>query len=424
MSFLTPFMLFGALAAGIPIAIHLFFRSRYRTVPWAAMKFLLTSVEQTSRRLKFQELLLLLLRVCVLLMLALAFARPISSVVRGAGRGDAVDAVFVFDTSFSMGANDGDNKTRLKRAQEEAIKIIDELPTHSTVQIITCAGNHKDKLGPHSPANLDQAKKIIEDLEITHLTTDLYLGVSEAQGVLTRGQASNKELYLFSDMQKTGFEQQGGELKRTLQEIREKAVVHLVRCGTRTPKNVAIVGITPQSGVPRPGERVGFAILVRNTGTEAVENLTVSLAVDGDEKNRETQLLPKLPRGETYAVTLYGKLEKAGLRTLTAKVQSDDLEADNRFDQVVPVRDQVNILVVDGNFSEFDPEKASSFHLMHSLLPVRDADRATYKYNPRVVPARLASPALLKGPDVCILVNCSLQAKAGLACRDAAGRLR
>src|SRR5580658_6722991 len=112
MSFLTPFMLFGILAAGIPVAIHLFFRSRYRTVPWAAMKFLLTSVEQTSRRLKFQELLLLLLRMTVLAVLAFAFARPISSVVRGAGRGDAVDAVFVFDTSFSMGANDG-AKTRL-----------------------------------------------------------------------------------------------------------------------------------------------------------------------------------------------------------------------------------------------------------------------------------------------------------------------
>src|SRR5882724_10693453 len=125
MAFLAPFLLWGTLAAGIPVAIHLFFRSRYRTVPWAAMKFLLTSVEQTSRRLKFQELLLLLLRVLVLTVLAVAFARPISSVVRGAGRGDSVDAVFVIDTSYSMEANDG-TKTRMERAREEAIRIIDE----------------------------------------------------------------------------------------------------------------------------------------------------------------------------------------------------------------------------------------------------------------------------------------------------------
>ena len=71
-------MLWGAAAAGIPIALHFFFRSRYRTVPWAAMKFLLTSVEQTSRRLKFQEYALLLLRMMVLTLLAVAFMRPLN----------------------------------------------------------------------------------------------------------------------------------------------------------------------------------------------------------------------------------------------------------------------------------------------------------------------------------------------------------
>src|SRR5213595_3847801 len=82
MSFLTPFMLFGAIAAAIPVIIHLFFRSRYRTVPWAAMKFLLQSVEQTSRRLRFQELLLLMLRILVVVIVALAVARPILSSFR------------------------------------------------------------------------------------------------------------------------------------------------------------------------------------------------------------------------------------------------------------------------------------------------------------------------------------------------------
>jgi hypothetical protein len=412
MSFLAPFMLFGALAAAIPVAIHLFFRSRYRTVPWAAMKFLLTSVEQTSRRLKFQELFLLLLRMLVLAMLALAFARPISTLVRGAGRGDAVDAVMVFDTSFSMGANDG-AKTRIERAKLEALKIIDELPPHSSVQIITCAGNANTLVGPRSSANLDQARDLVQHLELTHLATDLALGVAKARDVLGYAQSANKELYVFSDMQQTGFEQQSDKLKATLLELKEKAIVHFVRCGTRTLKNVAIVSITPQTGMPRPGERVGFAVLVRNTGSEPVHNLKVSLMVDGDEKKIETQAIPELKGKETQAVTLSGKLEKAGLRVLTAKAEHDDLDGDNRYDQVILVRDQVNILVVDGNPNDKEPTLASSFYLMHALLPVKDADRATYHYNPRMVPARLASPLLLKDQDICILVNCSVQAKAG-----------
>ena len=54
MAFLAPYMLLGGLAAAIPIALHFFYRSRYRNVPWAAMKFLLAAIEQTSRRLRFQ----------------------------------------------------------------------------------------------------------------------------------------------------------------------------------------------------------------------------------------------------------------------------------------------------------------------------------------------------------------------------------
>src|SRR6478609_7512289 len=105
MSFLAPWLLLGALAAGIPVILHFFYRSRFRTVPWAAMKFLLAAIEQTSRRLKFQELLLLILRVIVLLVLAIALARP--SFQAGSGRGDAVDAVLVIDTSLSMQARSG-----------------------------------------------------------------------------------------------------------------------------------------------------------------------------------------------------------------------------------------------------------------------------------------------------------------------------
>src|SRR5205823_520958 len=107
MSFLTPYMLWGVLAAGIPVALHFFYRSRHRDVPWGAMKFLLAAIEQTSRRLRFQELLLLLLRVVILLLLALALARPTTSSAGRGGRGEAVDAVFILDTSMSMGARAG-----------------------------------------------------------------------------------------------------------------------------------------------------------------------------------------------------------------------------------------------------------------------------------------------------------------------------
>src|ERR1700722_17189301 len=101
MAFLSPWMLFGALAAGIPLALHFFYRSRYRVVPWAAMEFLLASIQQTSRRLRFQEILLLAARVMLLLLLALTMMRPSCSSLSSAGRSEAVDAVLIVDVSYS-----------------------------------------------------------------------------------------------------------------------------------------------------------------------------------------------------------------------------------------------------------------------------------------------------------------------------------
>lgn len=404
MSLLAPFMLWGAVAAAIPIALHFFFRSRYRTVPWAAMKFLLTSIEQTSRRLRFQELLLLIARVALLALLALALARPITAVGGGAGRGEAVDAVLLFDTSYSMAAQDG-SMTRLERAQKAAMTIIDQLPPHSTVQIVTCS-DRAILAGPRSPSALDQARGIVEEFKVEHLASDLLPGIAEAASALHRGQASNKEFYLLSDMHKLGWDKQAGSVIQAFKDMKDKAIVTMVRCGRGKAKNVAITGVAPQSGVPRPGERVGFAVLVRNSGSEAVRDLKVSLTVDGDTRSQEMQAIESIGPGETRAVTLTGKLEKPGLRVLTANVEHDDLDADNRFDQVIQVREQVNVLIVDGAINPREPAKSASFFLEHALAPVKEeSERLKYYLQVQNVPPRLALPPRLAKQDIVVLVN-------------------
>jgi hypothetical protein len=406
MNFVAPYMLWGAAAAGIPVALHFFFRSRYRTVPWAAMKFLLASIEQTSRRLKFQELLLLIVRCAVLVLLAVALARPLISGVAASGK-EAVDAVFLFDTSFSMGAQEG-KQTRLDLAKSAALAVLDHLPAHSTVQVVTCA-DQATLLGPREPGNLDQARNLIKDLELTHMATDLAPGATEAVSALARGNSPNKELYVFSDMQRLGWEQDAGRLVKTLKDESAKATIYLIRCGTQTPRNVAVVGIAPQSGIPRPGERVGFAVLVRNTGAVAVKDLTVTLGVDGTAKPQDRQPVAVLNPGETRAVTLTAKLEKAGLRVLTASVKQDDLEADNHFYQVIQVRDQVRVLVVDGGRDEREPSRSSAFFLEHALTPVKDELRAKYHVRVTSLTPRRASADDLRKHDICVLVNVALE---------------
>lgn len=405
MGFLSPWMLLGGSAVAVPLILHFFYRARYRKLPWAAMTFLKQSIEQTSRRLRFQELVLLVLRCAALLLLAFALARPTFSGATAGGRGESVDAIFVFDTSYSMGARDGE-KTRLERAKDAAAQILDNLPNNSTIQIFGCA-DRVAALGPMSPRNIDQARQIVAGLEPTSLSTDLLPGLTEAFAALDRGAGTNKEVYVFTDMQKLGWERQSAAIRAKCEEIKQRATLLLVRCGNpeRPVRNVGITSITYQKDIPHTGTRMPCAILLRNTGKEPVRNVTVTLEVDGKQQEKESETVAEIAPGQTYPVNLTAKLDAAGPRVLTATLTGDDLPGDNRLDQVVSVWETVRVVVVDGRPNLRDPKESASHFIRNALLPVKPSDVDAYFVRVDVVPPDEAGPGLLGNCDVCFLAD-------------------
>ncbi len=106
MIFLNSILLFGTAAAAVPIIIHLLNKRKVQHVTWAAMRFLREAIEQNQRRLRIEDLLLLLLRCLLLILLALTLARPAVRGAAASGRG-ATTAVVIVDSSYSMSASDG-----------------------------------------------------------------------------------------------------------------------------------------------------------------------------------------------------------------------------------------------------------------------------------------------------------------------------
>jgi len=404
MGFLAPLMLIGAAAGSIPLILHFFYRARYKPVPWGAMKFLRLAVEQTSRRLRFQEIVLLLLRILLMLLLAAALARPIMcSNVTAGKRGEAVDAIFVIDLSYSMNAKEG-AKSRLDLAKDSALKVIDDLPPNSTVQVITCT-DRAVAAGPKSPRNLDQAKLLIQNLQATQQSTDFLGGLTEAVAAFSRAEGSAKEVYLFSDMQRGGWERQSSAVRVKCEEIKAQGTLFLIRCGSQPVRNVAVVDLKPQTDIPHTGSRMPFTVIVKNTSSEPVTGLTVTLKVDGQPLDKDAQPIEKLGPGETKPVTLTGKIDQAGWRVLTAEVKPDQLDDDNKLDRVILVREKVRVLVVDGSPNDREPEKAGTYFIGHALLPVPDEFKFQYHVRPTIVKAADASPGHLADKEVCVLVN-------------------
>lgn len=418
---LSPYLLLGGLAVAVPIALHFFYKARYRPLPWAAMDFLRASIEQTSRRVKFQEYVLLALRCLALLLLALALARLTISWGSG-GRGESVDAVLVIDTSFSMAAKDGE-KTRFDRAKDTALAVIDNLPSNSTVRVITCAGGRAAMID-FTPTNLDQALNVVAQLSVTSQAGDILPGLAAAYTALDQTQGTNKEVYVFSDLQRTDWERQSAAVRAKAEELKGRGPFVLVRCGRPDVplKNVAVTDITYPGGIPHTGTRMPFTVLLKNTGKVAVRDVAVTLEVDGKREDIDTGLVPEILPGGTFPVTLTAKLSQSGIRLLTAKVgepaknagpgqpafsgnQPDDLPGDNRFDKLIPVRDKVRVLLVDGSPDPRDPKESAGHYARNALVPVSAIRAEEYPVKVTEVTADQAAPALLADADLVVLCN-------------------
>ena len=134
-AFLHPAMLWGLLLAAVPVIIHLLNRRRYRTVRWAAMDFLRAAYRKNQRRLRFENLLLLLLRTALIILLALALARPfLTGGVASALSDRTTNYTILLDNSYSMGLNEGVTSP-FDRGVREALKIAGSMEREDSVSL-------------------------------------------------------------------------------------------------------------------------------------------------------------------------------------------------------------------------------------------------------------------------------------------------
>lgn len=116
MSFLAPWALLLAAAAGVPLLLHLLRRRTGETIDFPAVRYLLRMEREHAREVRLRNLLLMVLRVAIIVALALAAARPIGR-LPGLGHPPMAVAI-VLDNSLSSAAAgaEGPVLTRLAAA--------------------------------------------------------------------------------------------------------------------------------------------------------------------------------------------------------------------------------------------------------------------------------------------------------------------
>jgi len=378
MSFLNSIMLFGTAAVAVPIIIHLLNRRKFKKVTWAAMKFIKLSVEQNQRRMQLEDLLLLLLRCALLALLAFALARPALKTSGTDVLGQTkVTAVVVLDNSYSMDLRGLDKKSAFQKARAAAKEAINAMPSGSYVSVLLASDRVQEKDSIISPTRaLSQAHEVIDRAKVSHHATDLYPAVDRAVEILKGRAALRKEIYIITDGQASGWQQQG-EIRKLIDENRDDIRVYILRVGeAKPPANYAITGLDVASGLTPVDHPLRFDVTVANHSAQSATNMIVGLYLDGGKNPVDKVMIPSVKPGATRTVPLYARFAKVGYHSVRASFDQperfDSLEADNQILLVVRAVREVRVLLVDGDTEARDPREHESYFLKLALAPVAD----------------------------------------------------
>ncbi len=155
---LHPELVWLGLAAGaVPILIHLLSRRRVRPLPWAAMQWLLAAVKKHQRRLRLENLLVLLLRVAALLLLGLGVGHVIlQDSAFAALLRPKRSWILLVDTSYSTSAKDG-ARSVADRIRSEAERVLSAVGPGDVLAVVASNDPRPDRTGTRPKVAMPRA---------------------------------------------------------------------------------------------------------------------------------------------------------------------------------------------------------------------------------------------------------------------------
>ncbi len=368
MSFLNPLLLLGIAGVSVPIIIHLLNRHQVQRVPWAAMRFLQTSVESNQRRLQIEDLLLLLLRVLLIALIAFALARPALNAAAGLFGQPASATLVLIDHSYSMTQTTG-VASRFDIAKRAANQIVESLPSGSSVAV-WMAGDSAQPVIAEPSRDLTLARKTIDDLKPSDRATDLLPAIRQGIEMLKRSQSASRDLYIITDGQQSGFRQLAA-IRQLLDSSKDQVRATIVLVDQPENANLAISSLVQSSGVAAIDRPLRFSAVVTNYGDQPARDVRVSLRLaSSDATDRATgnsapvddATIDVIDPGQSKAISLFGRLKNDGYYAVTASLAPDRVPADDARTIVVRGTKRVRVLLVDGDVGR-EARDAETFFL-------------------------------------------------------------
>ena len=390
MAFLNPIFLLGAIAAGLPVLVHLVRRTRAPRIQFPSLMFLRKIEQKTIRRRKLRNLLLLLLRCAALLLLAFAFSRPFftgSSSVSASG--DHTSTVILVDGSYSMRYGEVFN-----RARQSARNTVNDAASDEQLAVVIFSRNYQVLM----PLKADRAEAAtaVSQMQPGLDSTDYLQAIQAADAILKDAGRGQHRIYLISDFQDAGW-------NRAAPPVKLAPDVKISPIDVSDPKaaNVAVSGVIADP-VVYAQKYAGKAVArISNFGSEDSDT-PIEFKLNDLPVERKPL---KLAAGGTQNVEFTGFNVPEGSNRATVEITGDSFTLDNRFFFAIRRDNQTRVLAIETAARG----RSESFFLQQSLAAGENNQHAlTLKTAGSVNPTEL-------DPYKVVIVNDAAGVSEGLA---------
>jgi len=404
LEFANPGLLAGLAAASIPIVIHLLNRRKFREMPWAAMQFLLAAIRKNQRRVRIEQWLLLAVRTLLILLIVAAMAKPFLESFGNVIAGQRTHRVLVLDGSLSMGYTTGD-KSRFDLAKDVATRLVKDSRQGDAVSLIMMGEPPRVVIGDPSP-NLTEVQKEIAELTMTHGSTDLQATFEAIDRVLDVSTIPQKEVIFLTDLQSTSWRRPPATGKDGLDRVLAKLEARrprsvIIDLGKAGSENRAVTDLKIDAPVVTAGSTPLVRAVMRNFGPSKADGVLVRLIMDGRVSSEQSV---DLPVGEDVPIIFNQPFTTPGDRIVEIAMDNDPLPLDDHRWLVVPVRESLSVLLVDGHFRS-EPFQAETDYLAQALAPTEGSPGQPGMIRSEVVSESQLSRRDLPAFDVVALCN-------------------
>ena len=398
----------GLAGIALPIIAHLLVRRRYDVVGWGAMQFLLPG-RRVRRRLQLQDLLLLLTRILVTSLIAIALARPWirSGVFSGYQSAGSRDVVVVVDSSNSMSRPDGIS-TLHQTAIRRAIEFVSTLSSNDTAMLIDA----RDVPIPLIDVPRSRPQAVVEALREIGPPAgygDLLLACERAISLLAQASHSQREIIVFTDRQQSGWQPDQLPQWEQLDRLQHLGAVvprlWVVDCGTHlapSGNRISVGPLTVSAEESVPGIPVNLQATLTNHSDQPL-TIPVSLQAHGQQLAEHNSSVTIAASSQT-SIGFTHQFQDEQVWHLT--VQADDPEDELQIDNVAPAtlltRPAIDVLLVESS-TDLNTTGNETFFLQAALSP---RGPTAVWVQATVVKAADLTGSQIAAADVIVIPNC------------------